>query len=97
MMKQYYLKVSFNFFDYIDYSFVGIVASFPPFNMTELPDLIHKQATSQATFGLDSNVTAITQKGLKSSNFQAIRPLLVKISFPTGSAVEIFLMSFIIF
>ena len=35
------------------------LASFPPFKITALPDLIHKAATSEATLGLDSKITAI--------------------------------------
>ena len=34
-------------------------ASLPPFKITPFPDLIQSAATSEATLGLDSKITAI--------------------------------------
>ena len=39
------------------------LASFPPFKITAFPDFIHNAATSDATFGLDSKITAINPNG----------------------------------
>ena len=40
------------------------IDSEPPFKITALPDLKHKQATSDVTFGLLSYITPITPIGI---------------------------------
>ena len=82
--KEVFFKVFFIIFIIVSLVFL---ASFPPFNITALPDFIHKQATSHATFGLDSNITAITPNG--TDTFVIFKPLGLNFlisSFPMGSS-----------
>ena len=61
-------------------------ASLPPFKITPFPDLIQSAATSEATLGLDSKITAIRPNG--TVTFEILRPLgliLVSKIIPRGS------------
>ena len=63
-----------------------LIASFPPRRITVFPDLRQRAAASLVTFGLASNITAITPKGTET--FSILRPLGLTVVFkilPTGS------------
>ncbi len=56
----------FFFKDFLKYSEITLfvrIASLPPLKITAFPDLKHKVATSEVTFGLDSYITPITPIG----------------------------------
>ena len=68
---------------------------FAPFNITVLPDLIQSAATSEATFGRDSKITAINPKGTVTLViFKPLGLVILFNIFPNGSSnFEIFKIS----
>lgn len=69
------------------------MASFPPRRITVFPDLRQRAAASLVTFGLASNITAITPKGTET--FSILRPLGLTVVFkilPTGQEVLLYLL-----
>jgi hypothetical protein len=62
LFKLFFFKASLKRFAK---SLFELNASEPPLNIEQLPDLIHKAATSAVTFGLLSYITPITPIGVE--------------------------------